>query len=487
MKLSDLVEGFEILEKKGNCDIEISGICNDHRTISKGSLFVCIKGFKVNGHDFIEAAIRNGVAALIVEETGLVVPEEIPVLVTKNSREALAFVSSRFLGEPSKAFKLVGVTGTKGKTTTTYMVNRIAELAGYKTGLIGTIENRIGYQRIKAKETTPESLALQRLFRTMADEKVDFVTMEVSSQGLALGRTLCSDFDIGVFTNLYKDHIAPNEHADMNAYFAAKLKLFDTCKIGLVNKDCAAYEEIATYAKCKLFSFAIDKDADIRAREIKNIRIGNVIAEQFQVETPWFNDKITVSMPGKYNIYNALAAIGICGLCGIDPVYIKAGLESVKVRGRVEYVDAGQPFTVIVDYAHNAASLESLLQMLREYHFENIITVFGCGGDRAKDRRFEMGEVSGRLSNLTIVTSDNPRSEEQEAIMKDIETGLLPTNGNYIKIPDRKTAIETGIKMAREGDLVLIAGKGHETTQTFKDSVIHFDDVEIAFDFLKGC
>ena len=481
MKLSKLIAGMETLNRTENLDVEISGISIDHRNVKTGDLFVCIKGYQVDGHEYMEGALQNGAVALIVQKDLALLPPGIPSIQVENCREALAFIATRFYECPSKQFKLVGITGTKGKTTSSYMVRAIAQEAGCRTGMIGTVETFIYDEIEKTKETTPGALDLQRLFSRMNKKNVDFVVMEVSSQGLALDRVKYSDFDIGVFSNLYRDHISENEHSNMEEYLEAKLKLFNNCKTGIVNADCDVFQTVKSRAKCSLITYAINQEADVRATEIENIRSGNRMSVRFRALTPWFDEWIDVGMPGAYNVYNALSAIAVSGFCGFPIKCIKNELKDIRVRGRIEPVDAGQDFVVLVDYAHNAASLKSLLEMLRTYKYENMITVFGCGGDRAKDRRFDMGEVSGEYSDLTIITSDNPRSEDPASIMKDIETGIRRTNGNYVKIEDRGAAIQFAVRTAKRGDLVVIAGKGHETTQTFKDKVICFDDVDVAY------
>ncbi|MDR3120848.1 MAG: UDP-N-acetylmuramoyl-L-alanyl-D-glutamate--2,6-diaminopimelate ligase [Clostridiales bacterium] len=502
MKLSELLSGVEVMEARGDMNTEVTGVAKDHRQITAGGLFVCVPGFRADGHVFIPGAAENGAAALIVERSlaELEIPGTVRAAVrVSDARRALAAVSAAFFGAPSKKFTLVGVTGTKGKTTTAYMIYSILLAAGRLPGLIGTVENLICGESQHASETTPESVDLQRLFSQMADRGTDSVVMEVSSQGLALSRVGFCDFDIGVFTNFYKDHISPNEHKDLADYLSAKLKLFSLCRAGVVNADIPEYEAVRAAAeksaRCEsLYSFTTDAantDADVRASQIEPLRGGGGdakagIAVRFFAETPWFKETVTVALPGRYNVSNALAAITVCGLLGLPKAAILEGLAGVCVRGRTQLIGTGQDFSVIVDYAHNAASLETLLLMLREYRFSKITTVFGCGGDRARDRRFEMGEVSGRLSSFTVITSDNPRSEAPSAIMGDIETGVRHTGGRYLMIEDRKEAIGYAIRHAEPGELVLIAGKGHETTQTFRDRTIHFDDAEVARGFLNA-
>jgi len=503
MKLSELVKGLNIIETAGSAgcmDSVITGVCRDHRECGPGSLFVCIEGYKTDGHRFIGGAVENGATALIVQKDiedlpgGQLAGEKgITVIRTDNTRLALARVSDNLYGHPSQQLKLIGVTGTKGKTTVAYMIRAIAGAAGVKNGIIGTVETLIGDEKFHSQVTTPESNDLQKILSYMVEKNVELAAMEVSSQGLALDRVSCCDFDTGIFTNLYNDHISPNEHKDMEDYFKSKLRLFSMCRTGLVNADSKDAQRVlgsVEGANCEMITYGIENQADIKAKNIVNHAINGDLSVSFDLEAPWFSgchdNRVAVGLPGKYNVYNALAAIGACALAGVSLDDIKKGLRDVKVRGRVEMVKAGQNFSVIVDYAHNAASLENLLMMLSEFRTGRIITVFGCGGDRAKDRRFDMGEVSGKLSDLTVITSDNPRTEDPGLIMENIEEGIRRTDGKYKKIADRKEAISFVLREASEGDIVVIAGKGHETYQIFSDRTIHFDDVEAAYNILRG-
>ena len=530
MRLAELVRGLDVIEVIGAVDavdavdavggfsLEITDVCRDHRLCVPGSLFVCIEGFMSDGHEYIEGAIRNGAVALVVQKNinelkadweqkandaigadagiaaskvGSAVGESagmdgITVIRCANTRHALAQLSANFFRHPSQKLKIAGITGTKGKTTITYMIRSIVQAEGLTSGIIGTVENLVGNERLHSQVTTPESYDLQKILSYMVEKGVDIAAVEVSSQGLALDRASCCDFNIGVFTNLYKDHISTNEHSDMEDYFSSKLKLFEMCETGLVNTDFNDADRVIKSSRCKMLTFGIDNDADIMAKNIETVLTNDELSVSFDLVSPWFSERLKVGLPGRYNVYNALAAIGVCSLFGLSPESIAAGLRSVKVRGRVEMVKAGQGFFVLVDYAHNAASLESLLEMLREYKAKRIITVFGCGGDRSKDRRFDMGEVSGRLSDLTIITSDNPRTEKPLSIIENIEEGIRRTEGDYRKIADRKEAIQYALKAAEVGDIVVIAGKGHETTQVFSNRTVHFDDVETAYEILRG-
>ena len=481
MLLRKLLEGLYPLEIIGEVDIDIGNIVYDSRKAIKNSLFVCIDGTTVDGHSFIPEAVENGARALLIQKEASV-PDGITAIRIDDTRYGLAHVSSVFFNKPSENFKLVGITGTKGKTTTSFMLKNILETAGQKVGLVGTIHNMIGNQVVYGGPiTTPESYDLQALFSEMYEKKVDSVVMEVSSQGLQLHRVSCSNFNIGVFTNLYKDHISPKEHRDMDDYLNAKVKLFKMCRDGLVNADSPYAGKVLSEAECRIYTFGIENNCDIRAYDI----IKHPHSVEFKVASRWINGDMKVNIPGRFTVYNALVAIGVCGIMEIPCKYVKEGLEKVSVPGRAEIVTTNENFAVIVDYAHTADSLENILNAVKEFTAGRVVCVFGCGGNRDRVRRFGMGEVSGKIADFTIITSDNPRSEDPLAIINDIETGIMKTDAKYIKIIDRREAIKYAIKNAKPDDVVVIAGKGHETYQIFKDKTIHFDDKEVAGEILE--
>jgi UDP-N-acetylmuramoyl-L-alanyl-D-glutamate--2,6-diaminopimelate ligase len=479
MLLKDLTRGLEILDLKGDADIEVKGIAYDSRKVRAGYLFVCIDGMTADGHDYVNQALDNGAAAFIVQKE-TVLPEGVGVVRTNNTRYALAYVSDIFYGHPSGRFKLAGITGTKGKTTTTFMVKSILESAGQKVGLVGTLGSRIGDRTLYTERTTPESHDLQSLFAEMAEERVQSVVMEVSSQGLALHRVSCSEYEIGVFTNLTKDHIGPKEHSSMEEYLKAKCLLFKMCKKGLVNLDSEFAPAVIKEARCEMLTYGIDSAADIRAADV----VKHPQSVEFRVATPWFETGIKVNIPGRFSVYNALAAIGVCGLLGVSPGAMKAGLEKVQVPGRAELVDTGRDFSVMIDYAHTPDSLDNILTTVKDYAPGRVVSLFGCGGDRDRTKRPMMGEISGRLADLTIITSDNPRTEEPSAIVGDIEEGIRRTDGKYVVIVDRREAIKYALENARPGDVIVLAGKGHETYQTFRDKTVHFDEREVVREIL---
>lgn len=463
--LSELLKEISYECVRGVPEREITDVIYDSRQVKKDCLFVCIPGAKVDGHRYAAEAVNAGAAALLVEhEVELSEDCDVTVIRVEDVRLALAFVSAAFFGHPARQMKIIGITGTKGKTTTTYLVKSILEQAGRKVGLIGTIEIIIGETHIHAENTTPQSYLVQKYFRMMADAGCDTVVMEVSSQGLMLHRTQGFVFDFGIFTNLEPDHIGENEHRDFDDYLHCKSLLFRQCRVGIVNADDRHWREVTRNCTCQLETYGIDTDADLRAQDIVFLNEGGSLGMRFTAkgltELP-----VQIASPGKFNVYNALTAIAICRHFGVDGKEIQRALASAKVKGRTEMVRVSDDFTLMIDYAHNAMALKSLLETLRAYEPHRLVCLFGCGGNRAKSRRYEMGEVSGRMADLTIITSDNPRTEEPQAIIDDIRTGIAKTDGKYVEICDRKEAIAYAIDHGEPGDIIVLAGKGHEDYQ----------------------
>ncbi len=449
----------------GNLDKEVTDIIYDSRKVVPGSMFVCIPGAVVDGHKFAGAAVEAGADVLLVEkEVELPEGTDVTVIKVADTHYAMAFVSAAFFDHPAKDMKIIGVTGTKGKTTTTYLVKSILEQAGRRTGLIGTIEIVIGDKHIPADHTTPESYLIQKYFRQMADAGCDTVVMEVSSQGLMLHRTQGFVFDFGIFTNLEPDHIGKGEHKDFEDYLRCKALLFKQCRIGIVNQDDEHWEAVTRGHTCALETYGIDTAADLCARNITFLRESGNLGMGFEVEG-LINLSVQIATPGRFSVYNALTAIAICRHFGVQEEDITKALLQAKVKGRIEPVKVSDQFTLMIDYAHNAMALKSLLTTLRAYEPHRLVCLFGCGGNRAKSRRYEMGEVSGNLADLTIITSDNPRYEEPQAIIDDIKTGIGKTNGKYVEICDRKEAIAYAIDHGEPGDIIVLAGKGHEDYQ----------------------
>ena len=487
MELKKLLNGLEKVKAKGNVDIDIKKIENDSRKIEPGTLFVAVKGFEVDGHQFVNQAIEKGATAIMVEEgidvKSIPLKDETTLLVVPDTRYALAFMACNFYGNPSKKFKLVGITGTKGKTTTSYMMKALLEKQGQKVGLIGTIATYIGEKKIKDNErTTPDSLELQQLFAKMAEEKVDTVIMEVSSQSLKLNRVAGSYFDIGVFTNFSEDHISEKEHPDMEDYFQAKVKLFTMCKTGFVNADDLYAVKIKKLVpNCDIKSYGIDNYCDLLAKDVTITNIGS----DFKVKLGNKNERVKVCIPGRFSVYNSLAAICVALKLGVKPENIVSGLLEVRVPGRSELVPNKKDLTIMIDYAHSPESLESILKAVKSYTTGRVISLFGCGGDRDKSKRPIMGEISGEIADFTIITSDNPRTEVPEEIIKEIENGMKKTKGKYICIVDRKEAIQYAIQMANRKDIIVLAGKGHEPYQEINGKKYPFDERIIVNEIIK--
>ncbi len=481
MLLGELVKGLDIKSVQGNLDIEIDGIAYDSRKTRQGALFVCVEGTVVDGHQYIDDAIKNGTKAFLVQKH-VEVPEGVTAIEIEDTRYGLAYVSDAFFGHPSGKINLVGITGTKGKTTTSYMVKSILEAGNHKIGLIGTVANLIGDEILYTSRTTPESFDLQSLFSAMVDKKVDSAIMEVSSQGLELHRVAKCDFDIGVFTNFSRDHIGPKEHATMDDYFNAKAKLFKMCKQAIINIDNEAGKKMAELAQCKVLTYGLSEDADIKATQI-DMKTSHTL---FRLTSPWGSTDIETNLQGEFNIYNALAAIGACCLIpGITLENVKSGLMNVNVPGRMETVRTDGNYSVLIDYAHTPDSLEKVLSTVKEFAHGRVVSLFGCGGDRDTGKRPQMGEISGNIADFSIITSDNPRTEDPEKIISDIVAGINRTKGKYIKITDRRQAIKFALENALDGDIIILAGKGHETYQQFKDKTIHFDEREVVDELLK--
>ncbi|MCM1190882.1 MAG: UDP-N-acetylmuramoyl-L-alanyl-D-glutamate--2,6-diaminopimelate ligase [Butyrivibrio sp.] len=487
MRLAELFEKLEYECVQGSMDREVSGVVNDSRRVAPGSLFICIEGANFDGHRFAAEVVEKGAAALLVskEVEGGIGEKDITVIRVENTRYAMAFVSAAWFGYPAEKLKTIGITGTKGKTTTTYLVRSILQNAGIKCGLIGTIETIIGDEAVHADNTTPESYVLQETFARMVDAGMEAVVMEVSSQALMLHRTRGFIFDYGIFTNLEADHIGPNEHASFEEYAACKGMLFRQCRVGIVNGDDVHLESIVKGHTCELETYGLGPDNQLRAAGIRRVYMPGALGVDFRTEGLLELD-VKLPMPGKFSVYNALCAISICRHFQVNEAVICRALLGSKVKGRIEKVEVSDKFIVLIDYAHNAMALESLLSTLKEYHPHRLVCLFGCGGNRARMRRFEMGEVSGRLADLTIITSDNPRFEEPVSIIEDIKTGIGKTEGAYVEICDRREAIAFCISHAEEGDIIVLAGKGHEDYQEIKGEKYPMDERVIIRELLEG-
>lgn len=512
MELLKLLEKIDFRVRNGRLELEINHLVHDWKKVSKGDLFVCIRGVHVNGHDFVLEVVKKGACAIVVEEelkeeVWRELPKELCVIQVEHSRKALALLSAAYFDDPAEKLITIGVTGTKGKTTTAYMIWSILTAAGVKTGLMGTIETVIGDERIPAGNTTPESYVVQESFDRMVKAGCKAVVMEVSSQGLMLHRVEGIIFDYGIFTNLSKDHIGVDEHKDFDEYKYWKSVLFQHCKTGIFNADDPYAKEMMAGAKCRIETYGICGEEEkpefleIQSEEVKSelqripkkLKASNIrlIKEQGVLGVSYDLSgelcmPVEIHIPGRFSVYNSLAAICVCLSFTRDENLIKKALQEVRVKGRGEILSVPFEFTVMIDYAHNAMSLSYLLSSLREYQPERLITLFGCGGNRDRNRRFEMGEVSGNLSDFTIITSDNPRFEEPEVIMKDILVGVKKSGGNYLMIPDRKEAIQYALEQAKKGDVVVLAGKGHEDYQEIKGVKYKMDERDIVLELSKS-
>lgn len=474
MRLEQLLERLEYTCLQGSTDLEITKVEADSRKAEEGSLFICIRGAVADGHTFVPSVVKQGTKAIVVEEP-IQVPKDVTVILVKDTRYAMAVIAAAYYGYPGDHLKVIGITGTKGKTTTTYMVKSILENAGYRVGLIGTIETIIGDTVIPSANTTPESLLVQKYFRQMLDVGCDCAVMEVSSQGLMLHRTAGFTFEIGIFTNIEPDHIGPHEHTSFEHYLECKKMLLRQCKVGIVNRDDEHFEKMVEGHTCQLETYGFSKEADLRAVNAHLVTGKGTLGISYQLEG-LLNFPVEIDLPGKFSIYNSLTAIAICRHFQVSEENICKALKVAKVKGRIEMVKVSDEFTLMIDYAHNAMSLESLLTTLKEYRPHRLVCLFGCGGNRSRDRRFEMGEVSGRLADLTIITSDNPRNEEPQAIIDDIKTGISKTDGKYVEIIDRKEAIAYAIHHGEPGDIVVLAGKGHEDYQEIQGKKYPMDE-----------
>ena len=479
MILKSLLKGLDYEVIKGNEESKVQNIRYDNRKIEQGDAFVCVKGFKVDGHSFIGDAIKKGAKTLIVQED-VSAQEDITIIKVRDTRKALAIMSSNYFGNPKDKLKIIGITGTNGKTTSAFIIKSILEKAGFMTGLIGTIANYIGNKKVDAVRTTPESYELHELFKNMVDAGVEYCVMEVSSHSLELDRVYGVQFEEGIFTNLTRDHL--DFHKTFENYYNAKFKLFERSNHSIINLDDPYGANIVKDieergVKTKVSTFSIEKESDF----IKSHSNGS----EFKVNLESI-EEFSINIPGEYNIYNSLGCIICAYNLNIPMDKIKEGLSDVVIPGRCELVakEKNLPYSIIIDYAHTPDGLENILSTVKAFTKNRMISVFGCGGDRDKVKRPQMGKIGCELSDIAIITSDNPRSEEPMDIINDI---VKPLNyDNFVIEVNRKEAIRKAMNMALEGDVIVIAGKGHETYQILKDETIHFDEREVVYDILEG-
>lgn len=463
MKLREWLSEMKYELLQGNLDEEVNEVVYDSRKAAEHSVFICMRGANVDSHKFIPDVIAKGTRVLVTEEA-VEVPSDITVLKVENGRNALSLLSAARFGYPARKMTTIGVTGTKGKTTSTYMIKAILEAAGEKTGLIGTNGAIIGDEHYQTMNTTPESYLLQQYFAKMVEQGCHYMVMEVSSQSYLMHRVDGIFFDYSIFLNISNDHIGPNEHASFEEYLYYKKQLLQNSRLCLVNRDDGHYSDIIEGSKAEIKTFSMEHDADFMAGDVEYIREDNFVGLDFKM-TGEYNIELRVNVPGLFNVYNAMAAAGVCSYLGLAAEKVAHAMEHMQVDGRMEIVYKSAKCTVLVDYAHNAVSMESLLRTLRDYNPKRLVVVFGCGGNRAKDRRYSMGEIGGKLADLSIITADNSRFEKVEDILTDIKTGLARTTGKFIEIPDRREAIEYSLSHAEDGDIIAIIGKGHENYQ----------------------
>lgn len=484
MKLKALLSKITYEKLIGDEEKEITGIAYDSREVVPGGLFVCIKGFRSDGHVYIDKAIEKGAAAIVVEDLPAAGVEAV-VIQVKDSREALARISAAWFNYPASKMTLIGLTGTKGKTTTAHMIKGILEEAGYKTGMIGTMGAYIGTEKFSTKNTTPESYELHSLFAQMQNASCKYVVMEVSSQGLKHKRTAGLIFDYGAFLNLSPDHISEGEHADFEEYLYCKSLLFAQTKQAVVNIDDAHYKEVTAQAESPI-TVSVKGKADFYGSNIQNIWEPGLLGVTFHMSGR-LNGDITLNMPGVFNVENALIAASITHAIGVDQNTMAAALKKVLVKGRTQLVtDASHPAAFLIDYAHNALSMESLLKMLKDYRPGRLICLFGGGGNRPKQRRYDMGEIAAKYADFTVLTMDNPRFEDMDVINAHIIEGLKVNDGKYKIIPDRGEAIRYLLDTCGEGDIVALIGKGHEEYQDVQGVKHFFSEEQVVAEYFRN-
>ena len=482
MELKKILSGIKYELVSGTDDIDIKDISQNSNNIKEGYLFVAIKGSNVDGHDYIDSAIKNGAKAIIVENNYS--NKDITVIKVSSTEEFFCKLAINYFNNPISKLTSIAITGTKGKTSTAFMIKTILEKNGNTVGIIGTNGVYIKDKHYKIINTTPNGYDIQKYIQEMLDNKIEYLVMEVSSQALKYGRVKGMYFDYGIFTNLSKDHISKTEHSSMEDYIESKSKLFDMCHHGIFNLDDEHVFNMIDKKSSTINTYGYNEKSDLRITDIKYIKYDHFLGIEFTTDG-LIKDTFKVSSPGKFSSYNALAAILCTHMLGIDTNIIKESLINFFVKGRVEPIKVSDKFNLIIDYAHNGISTESLITTIREYNPKRIVTIFGCGGNKSIDRRYEMGRVSGTYSDFSIVTEDNNRFEPFEDIAKDILKELDKTGGKYIVIPDRKEAIKYSIEHAKEGDVILLIGKGHEDYKEINGKRTHFDEREVIQEVLE--
>lgn len=484
MKLKKILNNIEYELIKGSLDTNVTDLCYDSRKVKEGSAFICLSGTQSDGHDFIESAIEKGAITIFIEKD-IEVSQPVTVIKLSNTRKNLSLLAINYFDNPSSKLTMIGITGTKGKTTTSWMIKNILEEDGKKVGVIGTMGVFIENNHYETINTTPESYEIQKYLREMVNQNIEYAVMEVSSQALKVGRVEGMTFDYGIFTNLTEDHIGEGEHENMEDYIHSKSLLFQICKHGILNIDDSNYQNMIKNSICDVYTYGKNKDANLLIKNIKLLRKEDFVGLELHTKG-LIEDTFLVNTPGEFSAYNAASAILTTKIIGCKLESIKRALSKVAVKGRVEIIPVSSKYSVIIDYAHNGISMINILKTMRQYHPKRIVSLFGCGGNRSKTRRYDMGEISGRLSDFTIITEDNSRYEDINDIMNDIEIGIKKANGKYIKIEDRKEAIKYAIENAKEGDIILLLGKGHETYREKNGVREHFDEREVIKEIINN-
>lgn len=483
MRLKQLLQDVKYELLQGNPEEEVTDLVYDSRKAAEGKAFVCLTGAVTDGHAYIEGAVQAGVRVVIVEKE-IPMMEGVTFVRVEDTRIALSYLSQTLFDYPAKKLITVGLTGTKGKTTASFMIKAILERCGKKTGVIGTMGAYIGDIHIPTENTTPESYDIQFFLNEMVKADVSVAVMEVSSQALKVGRVAGMEFDYGLFTNLTPDHIGENEHRDMEEYIHCKSLLFRQCKVGIFNRDDEHFGEMTEKSGCRIVTYGLSEGAELLAENVEYRREAGFIGIDFFTKG-LVEEEFKVNTPGKFTAYNALSAIAVTSLMGAGKKEMREALYHFAVRGRVEPVKISDRFTLLIDYAHNAMSMESLLTTIRKYRPGRIVSLFGCGGNRSRLRRFEMGEISGNLADLSVITADNSRFEDVMDIIEDIKVGIHKTKGEYVVIPDRREAMKYCIENAKEGDIILFLGKGHEDYQEIRGVKYPFDERDVIAGILK--
>ena len=481
MKLKNLLQDIDYKLMKGSLDIDVKDLSYESRDIALGSAFVALIGIDTDGHRYIPDVIQQGCQCIFICED-IDILEDVTVVKVADTRKVLSKLSSNLFQNPGKDLIKIAITGTKGKTSISWMIKQILELAGYKVGLIGTLGTYINGTLHPHKNTTPESYHIQKFMRQMVDCGTKYLIMETSSQALKVGRVQSIQYEYGIFTNLSIDHIGPREHPTYEDYVLSKALLFQQCQIGIFNQDDSEYPQMIKQASCQIYTYGTKDSSDLIIQNIHSLQTNSFLGTEFST-SGLVQNTFSVRSPGTFSAYNAGAAVLLCKLLGVDEKNIQTGLTQFSVRGRCEIFSIQDKFKVVIDFAHNRISMQSILETMREYHPHKIITIFGCGGGRSQDRRYELGVIAGTYSDFSIVTTDNPRNDDVDEINQDISLGIKSVHGSYIIIKDRKEAILYALNHAEQNDIVLLLGKGHETYQEIKGTKYLFDEKKIIEEF----